>query len=548
MVPEELLRKARSQGVRLLAVDLVTDEDLLFEVALRDPDVAVQRRAAKKIKDEDLLARLVLEATDRAVQSRAFSGVARVDLLTRIAESSSRESFRKRATRAVTNQEVLARIVEEDSSKWVREAAAKRLSDEEILARVAQVDSEDRVRRAALERIHRADLLVEIFESRTDTSDRLEVLARIHDQDVIQRIVSHEKDPRVRNQAIQRLNDPRLLAQLARSDADRESRGWALSRLGEIDTGSLADSLLELRDLSWGDPTAPLEGDPVALQRVASGARYWALRACAARRLTDREARLQTLANEHHPGARHMIIESVTLDTDLIALQKFAYYAADREHAWERIGDQEIPKPGPSTVELATTVEGLVDQVLTASHDYVAAAAVEQLHDTAALQRVGTQARDPHVLRVVLDRISDVSVLQVLASTATAPEMRIAASVRIGATTWPALAAATVATDANLETWEALEATARLFPKEGAVHAMLRDVGREWIRQGANHRRSELYRLLYSDSADQQFVEDCYHCGDGVLRNLAELQAEARGLELAESVAPHVVWGSADTR
>ena len=87
--------------MRHIAVERITDQQVLFKVVLNDADREVRQASVERIADQNILARVARDAADWTVRQVAVS--------------------------KLTNRSLLARIAQEDLNEYVRMAASQAL-------------------------------------------------------------------------------------------------------------------------------------------------------------------------------------------------------------------------------------------------------------------------------------------------------------------------------------------------------------------------------------------------------------------------------------
>ncbi|MDM8522209.1 HEAT repeat domain-containing protein [Desulfococcaceae bacterium HSG8] len=94
------------------------------------------------------------------------------NVLADIAENDSDPDVRQVAAEKLTDQKLLADIAQNDSDPDVRQVAAEKLTDQKVLADIAQNDSDPDVRKAAAEKVTDQNLLADIAENASDPDIR----------------------------------------------------------------------------------------------------------------------------------------------------------------------------------------------------------------------------------------------------------------------------------------------------------------------------------------------------------------------------------------
>ncbi|MBN2357263.1 hypothetical protein JXO59_14195, partial [candidate division KSB1 bacterium] len=105
-----IAQKDSVSSVRRAAVynDHLSDETILYEIAVNDSDESVGKAATGKIKDQSLLAKIILS-------------------------NELHEDIREQALGNSQDQEILAQVAQSDPKAWIRRAAVKNLTDQKVL-------------------------------------------------------------------------------------------------------------------------------------------------------------------------------------------------------------------------------------------------------------------------------------------------------------------------------------------------------------------------------------------------------------------------------
>ena len=120
-------------SVRLAAVERLTDQRVLVDVAKNDEYSSFRRAAVERLTDQRVLADVAKNDEDWHV--------------------------RQDAVKRLTDQRMLGNVAKNDKDWWVRRAAMERLTDQHLLAEVAKNGHDREVCREAVERLKIPDLL-----------------------------------------------------------------------------------------------------------------------------------------------------------------------------------------------------------------------------------------------------------------------------------------------------------------------------------------------------------------------------------------------------
>jgi len=97
-------------------------------------DWSIRRAAVDRISNQSLLAEIAVNATDRAVRRAAVERITDQTLLAKMAFDGKDLSVRRSAIERITDQTSLAKIAIEEQNPFLRRVAIERLTDPELLA------------------------------------------------------------------------------------------------------------------------------------------------------------------------------------------------------------------------------------------------------------------------------------------------------------------------------------------------------------------------------------------------------------------------------
>lgn len=184
--------KHSDSNVRMAAVETLTDQVVLAEIARTDENRKVCEAAFGKLTDQSILA-----------------GIARIGW--------EEDYVRVAAIQKLADQALLAEIAKTDEKWVVREAAVRKMTDQSILAGIARKFlEEDHVRVAAVERLTDQTLLAEIVQKESRKDVCLAAVKRLTDQALLAEIAKTNEKWDVRMAAKNKVTDQTLLAGIAR--------------------------------------------------------------------------------------------------------------------------------------------------------------------------------------------------------------------------------------------------------------------------------------------------------------------------------------------
>ena len=265
--------------VRLATVRVLTDQNILGQVARGDSDGHVRVAAAEKLVDHVLAQAAYAEVAktsgeDLDVRLAAIRRLVDQTALAEIAESDTFWSLRLAAAEQLTDaaaaQVVYAEEARTNSDRDVRWAALARLTDQTALADVAKAAKYDEVRRAAVRRLTDQTLLADIANTDRDREIRRAAAGRLTDQTALARVAKNDANAYVRKVAVENLTGQGLLAEIAKTDESSTVRGAAAGKL--TDQTMLADIAKTDRDSDVRKAAADKLTDQTVLADVAKTA------------------------------------------------------------------------------------------------------------------------------------------------------------------------------------------------------------------------------------------------------------------------------------
>ena len=187
--------------------------------ALHSSDREVRRSAVEKLTDQAMLENIAKNDNDFRVYEQAIQKVSNQRVLADIAISSNDSNKGYCASLAITKQELLADVVKRSKCEEALIEVVKKLEDKALLAETAKNSEYFRVRAEAVMKLDDQALLSYIAENDIDDYPRREAIKKVADQDVLFRIAVSNNDDSTRNAATGRLTDQNRLAEIAKNDA-----------------------------------------------------------------------------------------------------------------------------------------------------------------------------------------------------------------------------------------------------------------------------------------------------------------------------------------
>jgi hypothetical protein len=201
-------REAPSECARMAAIEKITDQALLAQIACSDSLQRVREKACRHIHNDGALADVALHGKDNAAVYAADK---------------------------IVDQRQLARVAQEACSASARAVAIKRLRDQGVLSVIVTDRNGMRsLRQAALENLTDTAALSQLAMDEEDILGdfRRAALARLQDQTLFKKIASEDGSQKMREFAIGYLTDETALLSLPRSGKTLPERWLAADRLG----------------------------------------------------------------------------------------------------------------------------------------------------------------------------------------------------------------------------------------------------------------------------------------------------------------------------
>ena len=218
-------------GIRSTVIQNITDQKVLNQIVLKDDDSAVRLAAIPLITNQKVLAKVALEDNDSMVKKEAVKKITDQEVLIKIALNDKDVLTRWRAVKKITNQEVLIKIALSNEDEDVRWEAVEKIKDQKVLAQIALKDEDEDVRLQAVEKITDQKLLGQIALKDTDKHIRLVAFTKITDQKLLEQIALISKDSNIRARATSKIKDQKVLAQIALKDEDEDVRMIAVTNI-----------------------------------------------------------------------------------------------------------------------------------------------------------------------------------------------------------------------------------------------------------------------------------------------------------------------------
>ncbi|MGC2062407.1 MAG: hypothetical protein WA610_05465, partial [Thermodesulfovibrionales bacterium] len=333
----------------------------------------------------------------------------------------------------------------------------------------------------------------------------------------------------IRRAAVEKLTDQTLLAKLA-----VEAR-WLDVRVAAI--GKVSDQPL-LHQWSEKEPQA-------------------AIRQAAVWQISEDGFLLQRLPAESSASVRGTIIETLREKGSLRRVALTAYHQENREQAMQRL-QKGLQDPAPDVVgaheNLERRVKALADEtdngilltlVFEGEFDVLRAGAARRLSDPAALEQASLRVTNRDVLKILLAKLEDKTMLKRIAAGASDRPMRLAAAQKSGEKSWARIFDDATTKGGTVQMLGDALAAASLFEsvQREAVYGV-QQACLNLIRRGDESRIPEMVDLL-EGYGDKTLAEDYLNCGQPDLDASGRVWANKRGYSVGTGAGSHrATWGS----
>ena len=362
--------------------------------------------------------------------------------------------------------------------------------------------------------------------------------------------------------AVRKLTDQALLAALAEEHNDKVIRQTAVEQIHDqafLEQVAAKSKWLEIRITAIGKMT-----NQSVLCQWAEKDNQAAIRLASVKKIAADNFLVQRLPSEPSASVRSAIIAALQQKDSLRQVALTAYYQEDRDYAekrlrqamgfhwfWQRENPVSDVARGHKALakklkQLAVETDSgkLLTRVIDGQFDVLCATAARRLSDPAALEKAATHARDRQVLKILLAKLQEKSILNRIASCAEDRAMRLAAAKKAGAKSWQEIFNSVTTLAGTIESLGDALAAVSLFPSvepqavEGVQNASL-----NLIRRGDESRIPEMVDLL-EGYGDRTLAEDFLNCGQPDLNGAAVKWANRRGYSVSMGAGSHrAAWG-----
>ncbi len=433
---------------------------------------------------------------------------------------------------------MLAKLAVEDQAANVRKAAVEKLTDQEWLAKVVVEGRDTDVRGVAVGKL-------------TDET----LLTNLQIQAVLAKLAGDHQAAEVRKATVEKLTDQAVLAKIAVKDQVAEVRRAAVKKLtGQSLLAKIAmqDASLDVRITAISKVT-----DQVLLQRWAANNPQAAIRLASVKGITDDQFLVRRLSVESSAAVRAAIVETLHTETSLQNVAVAVYRKEERLQALQRLrsmeGNRAVDAEAAQRAleERVTAISQEADgstllaQTLRGEFDVLRYAAANRLNHSTKLEQAALHSRDREVLKILLAKLEDKTVLKRIASASDDRAMRLAVAYKAGTKSWKDIFNAATAKGTTVEMLgDALAAVSLFSSAQEDAKAAVQQACLNLIRLGDESRIPEMVDLL-EGYGDKILGEDYLNSSQPDLDNAGRAWAHRRGYNVGIGPGSHrATWGS----
>jgi hypothetical protein len=231
----DLATKDADENVYLAAIGALKDQKLLLEVATRRPGEKVARAVAEGLTDQALLRTFLESQPDSVARVTAAGHISDPALAMSVARGDPDDAVRRMAVSKIADPSLLLQIARSDAPPAARVEAVSRLTDRKVLLDLEQTSPYPDVRVAVAGKLVR-DPAEAVRYARTSQVAGIRRLAAevVTDQELLKELATKDPDVEVRMAAIRRLTNVAVVAEIARTAVRTNERATAEIRLAEL--------------------------------------------------------------------------------------------------------------------------------------------------------------------------------------------------------------------------------------------------------------------------------------------------------------------------
>lgn len=316
----EIVNNAQSETLSILALELITSEDLLADIAKKSLNSNIASLAAKRVTNHVLLEDIIRNSHSDIAQVEAALRIPNKNLaastLANIAKGGS-VLGKYHAIKHLENQPLLEEIAQYDDLSIVRSWAIVKLTNQEVLGEIAKKEKDKTISCLALtlmsEGQHRIDTIKAL-----DESVLLMAINRGVSQSLLVEIAKNTNDSKVRTSAMFNINDQTILLDLVLDEKNELSvRREAMYKLKQPEECLLKIALNDNDNFIATSATAKIK-DQTKLALIGKFGKDKLTRQFAIERLTDCFDLLEIVKEEKDEKVRYIAFRKLRQDLDKV--------------------------------------------------------------------------------------------------------------------------------------------------------------------------------------------------------------------------------------
>jgi hypothetical protein len=215
--------------IDLSSISTIEDENTLYAITNNAPSSSIRKYAFDKIKDENILAKLV--CYNREFMNRAMNKITDNALLLNIALYCTDKSVQRKAVKKIDDEEFLLKAVQNNPYNDISAYIVDRIRNESRLAIIAFNNSNPFNRKAAVNKIQNPDILISLGEVECEEPVCTAIVRKCHDKDLLEYIGLSNPCKTVRRYVGSITDDDEVLYKMALKEYEYDNRREMISRL-----------------------------------------------------------------------------------------------------------------------------------------------------------------------------------------------------------------------------------------------------------------------------------------------------------------------------
>lgn len=468
--------------LRIDALYKVTDQNLLFKIALQDENLEVKLAAFNKITDQNLINRLAIESDNSEMRQMAVDIIKDQNILFEVALNDINNEVKKAAFYKITDQNLIDRLAVECDNSELRQMAVHKIVDQNLLYDIVMdIHGESKLIRIFAKKYLSSPKSSEVISpKRSDYdiygTDGTDDDIYVTDDDYY--VTDDER--KVREEALNRITDQILINKLA------------------IDIkGSFVEIIVKkVRDQNILFDIAIDKNRPEVL-RIAA---------------------INTITDQN-------MLYSIT--KDICSIGRYDLNSKDI--------DSDIKVNALNRLLPSQLVNFVSEKMFLGPKLY----AIDLLDDQILLMNIAENNRSLNVRRAAFFKLNDNS-LDIISRSAKEPSIILAAKIRLGLITWDK---AFSIKNYLLEKLNPIIGAIAMIDNPIPTSADVISACRNCIRLGDDSRIPELINLL-NRFGDESLALDYMNCGNDELESAGSQWGSAHGYKVKKSYgSPRVKWG-----